>query len=191
MDNQSPNTNKNTNLGIVISTGESVVQEVKKHPIGATFSLIAGLALSIVCLIASIAGYGLTQTSGIANGDTFGVLIIIGGLIATVGIIIATFVNIYIFRMNSLIITTEKVAQVLYKTIFDRKVMQLSMERVQDVTVSQVGLFPRVFKYGTLIIETAGDHEDCIFSFAPNPYELSRVIMDLHEKATSKSRTVI
>lgn len=189
MDNQSANSRKNTNLGIVISEGETVVQEVKKHPIGATFALIAGAMLSMIILIATFTGYGFAH--GSSNGNTLGLLILIAGIFVSAGIVIVTFVNIYLFRMNSLIITTEKVAQVLYRTIFDRKVIQLSMERVQDVTVSQVGLMPRMFKYGTLIIETAGEREDCIFTFAPNPYELSRLIMDMHEKVAARSRTII
>ena len=131
------------------------------------------------------------QYSGKTNSGAYGSLVVFAGVIIAIGIAVATAVNAYLFRMDSLIVTTDKIAQIEYKTIFDRKVVQLSIERVQDVTVSQIGILPRIFKYGTITIDTAGENEDCIFSFAPNPYENSRMIMDIHEKAVAKSRSII
>mgnify|MGYP003350579796 CR=1 FL=1 len=93
MDNQSANSRKNTNLGIVISEGETVVQEVKKHPIGATFSLIAGAILSLIIIIATFTGYGFAR--GSSNGNSLAALILVAGIFVSAGIVVATFVNIY------------------------------------------------------------------------------------------------
>jgi len=189
------NNHKNSNLGIILSQGEDVVQEIKKHPIGITFNSLIGVSIIVSILVASAIGHSFLRSSTSSVGDTnvnaYGPLIIFISIVISIGVLIATLVNIYLYKMNSLIVTTEKVAQIVYKNIFDRKVIQLSIERVQDVTVSQVGILPRIFKYGTITIETAGEQEDCVFTFAPDPYGHSRVIMDLHEKATAKSRTII
>lgn len=189
------NNRKNSNLGIVLSQGEDVVQEIKKHPVGITFNLLIGASIIVVILAVSAIAYGFLRSAdsnvGNTNTNAYGLLILLISIVLSAGVLIATLINIYLYKMNSLIVTTEKVAQIVYKNIFDRKVVQLSIERVQDVTVSQVGVLPRIFKYGTITIETAGEQEDCIFTFAPNPYEHSRTIMDLHEKAAAKSRAII
>ena len=191
MDNSPNNSKKNNSLGIVLSEGETVVQDLKKHPIGVAISLIVGALLIVTILGITFFIFSLMQSSGKTNSGAYGSLVVFAGVIIAIGIAVATAVNAYLFRMDSLIVTTDKIAQIEYKTIFDRKVVQLSIERVQDVTVSQIGILPRIFKYGTITIDTAGENEDCIFSFAPNPYENSRMIMDIHEKAVAKSRSII
>ena len=191
MDNSPNNSKKNNSLGIVLSEGETVVQDLKKHPIGVAISLIVGALLIVTILGITFFIFSLMQSSGKTNSGAYGSLVVFAGVIIAIGIAVATAVNVYLFRMDSLIVTTDKIAQIEYKTIFDRKVVQLSIERVQDVTVSQIGILPRIFKYGTITIDTAGENEDCIFSFAPNPYENSRMIMDIHEKAVAKSRSII
>ena len=191
MDNSPNNSKKNNSFGIVLSEGETVVQDLKKHPIGVAISLIVGALLIVTILGITFFIFSLMQSSGKTNSGAYGSLVVFAGVIIAIGIAVVTAVNVYLFRMDSLIVTTDKIAQIEYKTIFDRKVVQLSIERVQDVTVSQIGILPRIFKYGTITIDTAGENEDCIFSFAPNPYENSRMIMDIHEKAVAKSRSII
>lgn len=191
MDNSPNNSKKNNSFGIVLSEGETVVQDLKKHPIGVAISLIVGALLIVTILGITFFIFSLMQSSGKTNSGAYGSLVVFAGVIISIGIAVATAVNAYLFRMDSLIVTTDKIAQIEYKTIFDRKVVQLSIERVQDVTVSQIGILPRIFKYGTITIDTAGENEDCIFSFAPNPYENSQMIMDIHEKAVAKSRSII
>ena len=191
MDNSPNNSKKNNSFGIVLSEGETVVQDLKKHPIGVAISLIVGALLIVTILGITFFIFSLMQSSGKTNSGAYGSLVVFAGVIIAIGIAVATAVNAYLFRMDSLIVTTDKIAQIEYKTIFDRKVVQLSIERVQDVTVSQIGILPRIFKYGTITIDTAGENEDCIFSFSPNPYENSQMIMDIHEKAVAKSRSII
>jgi len=69
----------------------------------------------------------------------------------------------------------------LYKTIFDRKISQLGIGDVQDVTVTQKGIFARIFNYGTLVIETAGEQVNYIFTYTPRPYETAKQIVGSHE----------
>lgn len=188
--------NSSSKLGIVLAKGETVVEELKKHPIGITYSMLTGFALIVAVLVGSVLFYsylGSPAQSEVIGGAASGysLLVIFIGLLTCLGIVVAVAINIYLFKMNSLIVTTEKVAQIIYKNIVDRKVIQLSIERVQDVTVSQIGILPRIFKYGTITIETAGDQDDCVFTFAPDPYEHARIIMDLHEQAVLKSRSVV
>jgi uncharacterized membrane protein YdbT with pleckstrin-like domain len=175
--------NRNANLGIVLTSGESVILEAKKHPVGAIFILLAGVSISLSITIISLLVYGFMRSGSGSDLINFAPIILIVAMIISLLVLIASIVNAYLYNLNKLILTTEKIAQINYATIIDRKVIQLSIDRLQDITVSQVGIFPRIFKYGTLTIDTAGEQEDCIFTYAPDPYELSRAIMDQHEKS--------
>lgn len=175
--------NRNANLGIVLTSGESVILEVRKHPVGAIFILFAGVSISFSTIIISLLVYSFMRSGSDSNLIEFAPIILIIAVVISLLVMIASVVNAYLYNLNRLILTTEKIAQINYATIIDRKVIQLSIDRLQDVTVNQVGIFPRIFKYGTIVIDTAGEQEDCVFTYAPNPYELSRAIMDQHEKS--------
>lgn len=188
MEQNKQQSRKNANLGIVLTSGESVILEARKHPVGAVFILLAGVLITISTIVISLLVYSFMRSGSDTNLISLAPFILIVALVVSALVMIASMVNAYLYNLNKLILTTEKIAQINYATIIDRKVIQLSIDRLQDVTVSQVGIFPRIFRYGTIVIDTAGEQEDCIFTYAPNPYELSRAIMDQHEKSlTNKS----
>ena len=81
-----------------------------------------------------------------------------------------------------MLVTSDKIAQVLYRTIFDRKISQLSIGDVQDVTVTQRGVLARMFNYGTIVIETAGEQQNYTFTFVPDPYMCGKAIVGAHEE---------
>lgn len=182
---------RSSKLGIALLKGETVVKEVSKHQVGALIIIAIGLIIIASIMLASLGLYAVVNSTQSENEGGYGALILYGGFILSIAVGIATFINVYLYQLNRLIVTTEKVAQITYRTIFDRKVVQLSIERVQDVTVSQVGILPRIFHYGTVYVETAGDQEEYVFTFAPDPYELSREIMNIHETVASKSNHIV
>jgi hypothetical protein len=100
--------------------------------------------------------------------------------------LIGTGIGAYLYISNVILVTSEKLAQVLYKSIFNRKISQLSIGDVQDVTVNQVGLTARLFNYGTIIIETAGEQDNYDFTYVPDPYKKSKLIVGSHEVNLTK-----
>jgi uncharacterized membrane protein YdbT with pleckstrin-like domain len=109
------------------------------------------------------------------------IIAILGGIVA-IAALVMTAIGAYLYQSNVIFVTSEKIAQVLYKNIIDRKISQLSIGDIQDVTVSQNGIFSRLFHYGTLVIETAGEQQNYTFTFVPNPYEVSQAIVGAHER---------
>lgn len=87
----------------------------------------------------------------------------------------------YLYQNNVVLVTNEKISQQLYRTIFDKRISQLSIGEIQDVTVSQIGVFAKIFGYGTLVIETAGEQNNYIFNYSINPFECSKLIVAAHE----------
>lgn len=182
---------KSSKLGVALLKDETLVKEVSKHQIGGLIIIVIGLIIIASIMLASLGLYTVINSTQSDSESSYSALILYGGFFLSIATGVATLVNVYLYQLNRLIVTTEKVAQITYRTIFDRKVVQLSIERVQDVTVSQVGILPRIFHYGTVYVETAGDQEECVFTFAPDPYELSRDIMNIHELAASNSSHIV
>lgn len=106
-------------------------------------------------------------------------------LFAVVAIILAVLMVILasmVYRLNRLIVTDRNITQVLQYGLFHRKVSQLNMVNVEDVTAHQEGFAQTVVGYGTLTIETAGEQANFKFTFCPRPDYYAKVILEAREK---------
>lgn len=170
---------------IEFDADERLIWEVRKHPVGlfiiyASGTLIAVLLLAIFFVGGMSAGENFLDL-GIDISGYRAVLILIGLVMAilTIGV---TAIAGYLYKNNVMLVTSDKIAQVLYRTLFDRKISQLSIGDVQDVTVTQKGVLARMFNYGTVVIETAGEQQNYTFTFVPDPYMCSKAIVGAHEE---------
>lgn len=165
---------------IEFDDNEELLLEVRKHPFGLFVLLASGIAIALVLVGATfiIASSSFVSDISLDNSRPF---IAFLGFILAVVVMVATGIYVQLYRSDVVYVTNEKVAQVLYQTIFHRKVSQLNMGDVQDVTVSQRGVFAHIFNYGTLVIETAGEQQNYTFSFVPEPHETAKVIIMAHE----------
>jgi hypothetical protein len=165
---------------------EELVWEIRKHPIGLVGIYLSGIIVTLVILGVIMATSYFLRDQNLAELSVVRpVVAIVGGLLALVSLVL-TAIGAYLYRSNVVFVTSEKIAQVLYKNILDRKISQLSIGDVQDVTMSQTGLFSRLFHYGTMVIETAGEQQNYTFTFVPYPYDCSRAIVGAHESNLRK-----
>lgn len=163
---------------------EQLVCEIKKHPFGLLLVWLVGLFIAVAVLTVTIVSlWALT-------GDHFGVgsdldvakpIVGVIGFILVVLVLIATGISSYIYRHNVILVTSDKIAEITYVSIFNRKITQLDLADIQDVAVEQKGIFPRIFGYGTLLIETAGELENVLFTYAPYPYKCAKEIVNARE----------
>lgn len=170
---------------IEFDENEQLICEIRKHPFGLFIIYVTGVMIALIIFAV------LLGTVYVFDADTLGVGIDIGafktiliflGFLLTILTLVGTIIGAYLYESNVVIVTSEKLAQLLYKTIFDRKISQLSIGDVQDVTVTQKGVFARIFNYGTLVIETAGEQENYNFTYTPRPYETAKMIVGSHEE---------
>ncbi len=164
---------------------EQLICEIRKHMIGLLFIYFIGIMISFI--IASL--FGLIFSEGFdSNAKSVGIsatgksFIITGGIIFIFFIIVAMTIQAILYTNNVIYITSEKIAQVLYISLFNRKISQLSIGDVQDVTVTQKGILAHMFNFGTLVIETAGEQQNYTFSYIPDPYKHSKLIVGAHER---------
>ncbi len=168
---------------------EILLAEVRKHLVGLIFISITGIFIASILMLALLALALSADTLGLEFGEISGGVkggLIVGGTILSLLTLAVTAITIFIYNRNVVYITNEKVAQVMYLSIFNRKVTQLGINNVQDVTITQRGVLPRVFNYGTMLIETAGEVPNCAFTFVPRPYDNAHIIIEAHEAYIQK-----
>lgn len=170
---------------------EHLICEIRKHSIGLFFIYLTGIGISLV--LAIIFGIVFSSAfdevfSGVSSSSTSSAksLTTIGGIVFIFFILVAMTIQAILYTNNVIYVTSEKIAQVLYITLFNRKISQLSIGDVQDVTVTQKGILSHAFNYGTLVIETAGEQQNYTFTYIPDPYKHSKLIVGAHEQNLSE-----
>ena len=63
------------------------------------------------------------------------------------------------YYLDVWVITTERIIDVEQKTLFHREISEISLDRVQNVTVEVPGFVATVLKFGNMKIQTAGAGE--------------------------------
>jgi hypothetical protein len=170
---------------IEFDENEQLLFEIRKHWFGLFLIYFMGSFVTVMLLAAIIGAAAITPDTQFGTGIDMTALrlpiILIGFLLAILSTIM-TAIAAYLYRSNVILVTNEKLAQLLNPTLFNRKISQLSIGDVQDVSVHQRGIFPHAFHYGTIVIETAGEQQNYDFTYAPNPYECAKAIVNAHEE---------
>jgi hypothetical protein len=175
---------------IEFDDNEELLAEIRKHPLGLFFVVATGMVISLLIGVATVAlalnlgklGVGTVEGTGFLARN---IMVALGLLLAAFGIV-ATVVGAIIYRSSVVFITNEKIAEVVYRSIFNRRIMQLGIGNVEDVTVFQKGILPRLFDYGNMVVETAGELKNPAFTYVPIPQTNSRIIIEAHEEYVQK-----
>ena len=86
------------------------------------------------------------------------------------------------YYLDCWIVTGERTIHTELKGFFNRTVSTVSHEQIQDISVDIHGIFPMIFRYGDLHIQTAGKFREFIFRQIPNPYEVKDIIFKAQKK---------
>lgn len=161
-----------------IAPDEHVITIAYQHPVGIIIMYIAAFACFVVALfIISSLLPTVFNNSATAYG-----LVTFFTLIAAVllGVILAA--GTFVYRQSSLTITDRNVIQVLQQGLFNRKISQISLANVEDVTSHQKGFFANAFNFGVIKIETAGEQANFHFTYCPDSNKVSKIILDAKDE---------
>lgn len=154
------------------------VLRLKRHPFGIWtlyMSFVFGFAAVIAIIITVLPELDITisasQQSLLFAGLAF------GGAIGFLFLLVAR----YIYWQSEMCVTDSAVTEVVQYGLFSRHVARLDMEKIEDVTARQKGIFPTMLNYGTLLIETAGEVDNFVFPYCPNPNEAARKIHEARQ----------
>jgi len=89
------------------------------------------------------------------------------------------FYIITMYTLDNWIVTTERVVDSLQTGFFNRRVAELQLDKIQDVSYKVKGLIPTFFNYGIIEIQTAGKDNKFFFEQIPDPQRVKDIIMEL------------
>jgi len=90
------------------------------------------------------------------------------------------------FYLDVWIVTDQRIINIEQKGLFNRVIAEHSLDKIQDVSGEQKGLFQTLFSYGNVHIQTAGEVQRFIFFQVKNPFEIIRVLNNLLQKREAK-----
>lgn len=179
---QNPNPQEDTLQSVsnplkVMQQGERVICEVKRHPIG-----LVGIHFSVGLVLALLVGGvygGLTYIPDLTSSTKLA--IVAGAVIVGVIVLLYAYVAGVVYRGNRWIVTSDSLTQVSQVGLFRTQSSQLSLANLEDVSVIQNGLIQSMIGYGTLKVETAGEHSKFTFPYCPKPNQCAKEIIAAHE----------
>ena len=168
---------------VVLRPGERVICEIKRHPFGILSMYFSGAIAIIVAFTLAAFAPNIIQSDTDITMPAF-----LAASILSVGIACILWIATSIYWQNRWIVTDDSITQIIQDGLFGRRVSQLSMESLEDVSVDQHGVIQSMFNFGTLKAETAGEHSKFQFPYCPNPNAYARKILEVHETFLHQSR---
>lgn len=171
-----------------ISSDETKVADVRRHPFGLFLiylQVVTGLGISLILIFALLPA--ALDALGLKSAGVTSAVVAFGFFAVVLGILFLLLAA-RIYYGNQLIVTDMNVTQVQQIGLFNRKISELSMINVEDVTAQQRGIFPTLLNYGTVTVETAGEQNNFIFRYCPNPNACAKTILDVRQQYLSRPR---
>lgn len=166
-----------------IDPDERLLCVVKQHP----FGIMSIYFLAIVAFTSAIALISLLLPSVVKTTAGVYALWVIIALSLSIFLVIVLLLSSYVYNQSRLTITDKNIVQITQRSIADRKVSHLSLANVEDVTSEQVGVFPQMFNFGTINIETAVGHPNFKFHICPQPNRVAKIILDAKREYLEKT----
>ena len=166
--------------------GERQIFAIKRHPIGIlTTYAVAGFILLVLGLIIFVG-------APLLSPDNKDVIIRFGAglyLIVLLVTLLMVLVSHYVYWGNRWVLTTDSLTQVSQTGLFNKESSQLSLANLEDVTARTNGLMAKMFNFGVLKVETAGEHSKFTFIFCPDPEKHAQEILNAREQFEQGLRT--
>lgn len=118
------------------------------------------------------------------------------GLFVLLAVIYYGFVWIIIFTiwadyyLDIWIVTNERIMDIEQIGFFNRVVSELDLKRIQDITSSVYGIFPTMFGFGNIHIQTAAEEGKFDLKSVPHPVTVRREITKLYRAAREKDKFI-
>jgi uncharacterized membrane protein YdbT with pleckstrin-like domain len=89
------------------------------------------------------------------------------------------------YYLDLWVVTDKRIVIMEQRSLFNRSVTTMRMERIQDTTVEQRGFYASYFNYGDLTVNTAGDHMKVqTFEGIPDPEYVKSIVIEKIDSVT-------
>lgn len=158
---------------------EKLIYFLRRHPI-TLFNLV--ISYFVVMAAPVIAYWYLVnfQSGWLERPDIVTLLVLFGSLIFLYAwlILYQQFLDYY---LDLWIVTTKRILSIEQTGLFSRKVSELRLYRIQDVTATVSGVIRTLFDFGDVEIQTAGEKVHFVFEEVPHPNQIAKTILELSE----------
>ncbi len=83
---------------------------------------------------------------------------------------------------NVYIITDERVIDIDFNNLLNKRFSEAKLDAIQDVTSQVTGVAQTMLNYGTIFIQTASEVPEIQFENAPNPQKIIKVLQQLRQE---------
>jgi len=80
---------------------------------------------------------------------------------------------------NLTIITDERIVDVDFVNLTTKKVSDAELDKIQDVSFTNTGVFGTIFNYGDVRVQTAAETAEFIFEKVPHPGDVAKILQHL------------
>ncbi len=99
-----------------------------------------------------------------------------------------TFIEFIKTEFNVLVATNERIVDITQTSLFNRKISETNLDRIQEVTGRTRGILGSVLDIGRLEIQTAGN-DVLMMHFVKFPQLTARKILDIQKESQQRRRT--
>lgn len=103
-------------------------------------------------------------------------------LVLILAIIIALLLSLYywfLWKNDVYMLTNQRIIDINRNNIFNKEVIEFTLDKIQDVYYQQHGPIPMLVNFGEVVIETAGEQKNVKIELAPNPAYIQKKIGEI------------
>lgn len=111
-----------------------------------------------------------------------------GSAVLVVSLLVGLFYGfrtLWVQQLNAFILTPQRIIDVDQRGIFHKVVSETTYDKVQDVSYVVKGIGPTLFRYGTIVIQTAGNAANLELAGVRHPQRVQELIVKLQQAATA------
>jgi hypothetical protein len=90
------------------------------------------------------------------------------------------------YHLDIWVVTTHRIFIVDQRSMFNREISSLTLDKIQDLTIDIAGFLPTMLKFGKILVETAGEHQNFEFINAKNPEAIKIAINSIQKDFYSR-----
>ena len=98
------------------------------------------------------------------------------------GLLLGGLLIIVFYYLSVQIITEMRMVDVDQAGLFGRRVTEIQIENVEEVTSKATGILATVFNFGNVTVQTSGAEIGFVFENVAHPETVKKLILDLYEQ---------
>jgi uncharacterized membrane protein YdbT with pleckstrin-like domain len=160
---------------------ERLVMELRRH----WFSFARQAFMYVLLLIGPAVAYYLIDSfesslwTHLYNGALTEAITRLAVSLYYLGVWVFFFYSWLDYYLDVWVVTSERVLSLEQNGVFNRRVAELRLSRVQDVSSQVKGIWETLLHFGDVSVETAGEQPNVTFHQVPGPYEVSERLLRL------------